>query len=243
MDVTGSQGVQLGEYGNVQINLFTGQRPAGPVVAGNVPSPRLGFRAPRDSMTALSGNRPGVSAAASSLDRVASARPSSPPPTPATAARPAGDSSPGSTPRPPPPLDGLAVVADRLGIERRRPGRARPRGPQPAEAIVTLIVFDNVIIPSLHAASTVPSMGDTQVLITSTEVSVTALGNPVQVEIFTEKRPSPSSPPAPASTTKSAPACSRSNSAISRSPSPRPPPSSPPADLLRLPGPAAGLPG
>ena len=58
MDVTGGQGVQAGD-GNVQINLFTGEQPRRPVVAGNVPqapprsSPgRPDGRAPR--------RRPGV---------------------------------------------------------------------------------------------------------------------------------------------------------------------------------------
>jgi hypothetical protein len=36
MDATGSQGVQAGD-GGVQINLFAGEQPRGPVVAGNVP--------------------------------------------------------------------------------------------------------------------------------------------------------------------------------------------------------------
>jgi tetratricopeptide (TPR) repeat protein len=190
VDVTGSQGVQLGD-GNVQINLFTGQRPAGPVVAGNVPQPAPAFQPREDLMTALSEAGPGVSvvravtglrgvgktqlAAAYARDRrqagwrlVAWVNAET------TAAI----------------LDGLAVVADRLGIERA--GKTleelglEVRNRLEADGERCLIVFDNVTEPDAITPY-IPSMGDTQVLITSTELSVTALGNPVQVEVFTEE--------------------------------------------------------
>ncbi len=45
MDVTGNQGVQLGD-GNVQINPFTGGRPQDPVVAGHVRQPAPDATAP-----------------------------------------------------------------------------------------------------------------------------------------------------------------------------------------------------
>ena len=189
MDVTGSQGVQLGD-GNVQINLFTGQRPAGPVVAGNVPQPAPAFQPREDLMTALSEAGPGVSvvravtglrgvgktqlAAAYARDRrqagwrlVAWVNAET------TAAI----------------LDGLAVVADRLGIERA--GKTleelglEVRNRLEADGERCLIVFDNVTEPDAIGPY-VPSIGDPQVLITSTESSVTALGNPVLVEVFTE---------------------------------------------------------
>jgi hypothetical protein len=41
--LVGAQGVYVGDHG-IQVNLFTGERPRGPVVAGNVPQPPPAFR-------------------------------------------------------------------------------------------------------------------------------------------------------------------------------------------------------
>ena len=59
MDVTGGQGVQAGD-GNVQINLFTGEQPRRPVVAGNVPQAPPAFQPREDLMAALRAAGPGV---------------------------------------------------------------------------------------------------------------------------------------------------------------------------------------
>jgi hypothetical protein len=81
------------------------------------------------------------------------------------------------------------VVADRLGIERAKKSREElgleVRNCLEADGDRCLIVFDNVTNPDAIAPY-VPSMGAPQVLITSTESAVTALGNPVQVDVFTE---------------------------------------------------------
>jgi hypothetical protein len=52
--VSGGRGVYVGDHG-IQVNLFTGERPRGPVVAGNVPQAPRAFR-PREAL--MAGLRP-----------------------------------------------------------------------------------------------------------------------------------------------------------------------------------------
>jgi tetratricopeptide (TPR) repeat protein len=190
VDVTGSQGVQLGD-GNVQINLFSGVQPPGPVVAGNIPQPAPAFQPRGDLMAALRSAGPGVSVvrAVTGLRGVGKTQ---------LAAAYARDRrkvgwrliawvNAETTPA---ILDGLAVVADRLGIDRAdKPLDVlglEVRNRLEADGDRCLIVFDNVTDPDAIAPY-VPSIGDPQVLITSTESSVQALGKPVQVAVFTEE--------------------------------------------------------
>jgi tetratricopeptide (TPR) repeat protein len=190
MDVTGSQGVQLGD-GNVQINLFTGGQPRGPVVAGNIPQPAPAFQPREDLMAALreAGSGVCVVRAVTGLRGVGKTQ---------LAAAYARDRRQAgwrlvawvNSETTPALLDGLAVVADRLGIERA--GKTleglglEVRNRLEADGGRCLIVFDNVADPDAITPY-VPSVGDPQVLITSTESSVTALGDSVQVEVFTDE--------------------------------------------------------
>jgi hypothetical protein len=188
--VTGSQGVQGGD-GNVQINLFTGEQPRRPVVAGNIPQPAPAFQPREDLMTALRLAGPGVSVvhAVTGLRGVGKTQ---------LAAAYARDRRQvgyrliawvnAETTHA--MLDGLAVVADRLGIDRTS---ATPedlglevRNRLEADGDRCLLVYDNVTDPDTIQPY-VPSIGDPQVLITSTESSAAALGNPVQVEVFSEQ--------------------------------------------------------
>ena len=190
MDVTGSQGVQLGD-GNVQINLFAGPQPRGPIVAGNIPQPAPAFQPREDLMTALRTAGSGVSVvqAVTGLRGVGKTQ---------LAAAYARDRRQAgwrlvawvNAETTPAILDGLAVVADRLGLERA--GKTledlglEVRNRLEADGERCLIVFDNVADPDAIGPY-VPSIGDPQVLITSTESAVTALGSPVEVEVFTEE--------------------------------------------------------
>ena len=53
-----SQGTQFGD-GNLQVNLFTGEPPRGPVIAGNVPQASPAFRPRDDLMASLRAHGPG----------------------------------------------------------------------------------------------------------------------------------------------------------------------------------------
>jgi hypothetical protein len=188
--VTLSQGVQVGD-GNVQINLFTGEQPRRPVVAGNIPQPAPAFQPREDLMTALRLAGPGVSVvhAVTGLRGVGKTQ---------LAAAYARDRRQAgwrliawvNAETTVAILNGLAVVADRLGIDRTG---AKPedlglevRNRLEADGDRCLLVYDNVTDPDTIAPY-VPSIGDPQVLITSTESSAAALGNPVQVEVFSEQ--------------------------------------------------------
>jgi len=58
--VSGGRGVSIGDHG-IQVNLFAGERPPGPVVAGNVPQAPPAFRPREDLLAALQSAGPGVS--------------------------------------------------------------------------------------------------------------------------------------------------------------------------------------
>jgi hypothetical protein len=188
--VNDSHGVQTGD-GNVQINLFTGEQPPGPVVAGNVPQAPTAFQ-PRDDLpAALRAAGPGVSvvravtgmrgvgktqlAAAYARERIdASWR---------LVAWVNAEDTPGL-------LNGLAVVAARLGIDR--PGTdletiaGEVRNRLEADGDRCLIVYDNVTDPD-SLAPYIPSAGKSQVVVTSTQASALTLGRPTQVDVFTER--------------------------------------------------------
>jgi len=190
VDITGSRGIQVGDN-NAQYNLFVVPPPAGPVVAGNVPQVPPAFQPREDLMTQLRLAGPGVSVARAvtglrgvGKTQLAAAY--------ARECRQAGwrlvawvnaETTPAI-------LDGLAVIADRLGIDRTgKPLEAlgaEVRNRMEADGERCLIVFDNVTDPDAIVPY-VPSIGDPQVLITSTESSVTALGRPVLVKVFTEE--------------------------------------------------------
>lgn len=60
MDITASQGFQVGDH-NLQINfLFGGRQPAAPVVAGNIPQAPPAFQLREDLMAELRAAGPGV---------------------------------------------------------------------------------------------------------------------------------------------------------------------------------------
>lgn len=186
--ISGSQGVQFGDH-NVQFNLlFGGKQPSGQVVAGNVPQAPPAFQ-PRDDLTAqLRAVGPGVLALTGmrgvGKTQLAAAY--------ARERRRLGwrliawvNAESGTS-----TLDDLAVVADRLGINRV--GKTvealglEVRNRLEADGDECLIVFDNVTDPDV-VRDYIPSMGSPQVLITSTESSVMALGKPLQVAVFTEE--------------------------------------------------------
>jgi NB-ARC domain len=190
MDVTGGQGVQAGD-GNVQINLFSGQQPRGPVVAGNVPQAPPAFQPREDLMAVLRAAGPGVSVvrAVTGMRGVGKTQLA------AAYARACVDAgwrlvawvNAEDTPA---ILNGLAVVADRLGISR--PGTdleeigGEVRNRLEADGERCLIVYDNVTDPD-SVAPYIPSAGRSQVLVTSTQASVLTLGDPTQVDVFTER--------------------------------------------------------
>ena len=189
-DVTGGQGVQTGA-GNVQINLFTGQQPPGPVVAGNVPQAPPAFQPREDLMTALRAAGPGVCVvrAVTGLRGVGKTQLA------AAYARECinagyrlvawvnAEDTPGI-------LNGLAVVADRLGINR--PGTpleliaGEVRNRLEADGDRCLIVYDNVTDPDALAPY-LPAAGQSQTLITSTQASAQALGDSTEVDVFTAR--------------------------------------------------------
>jgi tetratricopeptide (TPR) repeat protein len=189
-DITDSRGVQAGDH-NTQYNLFAVPPPPGPVVAGNVPQVPPAFQPREDLMTQLRTSGPGVSVvrAVTGLRGVGKTQLAA---AYARECRQAGwrlvawvnaETTPAI-------LDGLAVVADRLGIDRTgKPLEVlgtEVRNRMEADGERCLIVFDNVTDPDA-VLPYVPSIGHPQVLITSTESSVTALGKPVQVTVFTEQ--------------------------------------------------------
>jgi hypothetical protein len=87
-------------------------------------------------------------------------------------------------------LNGLAVVADRLGMAR--PGRAleavggEVRNRLEADGQRCLLVFDNVTDPD-EVLSYVPAAGQAQVVVTSTDATAAALGRAMPVDVFTER--------------------------------------------------------
>lgn len=197
MTVAGGQGVQGGS-GNVQHNTFnvTRQAPAATppdhVVAGNIPQEPPAFQPREDLMARLRAAGPGVSIVRSvtgmrgvGKTQLAAAY--------ARECRQAGwrlvawvnAESAATT------FEGLALVAARLGIDGagktvETVGRD-VRNWLEADGERCLVVFDNVTDPDVIEPY-VPSVGAPQVLITSTESSVTALGRPLGVAVFTEEQ-------------------------------------------------------
>ena len=188
--VTGSQGVYVGDHG-IQVNLFTGERPRGPVVAGNVPPPPPAFRPRAELMTRLRAAGPGVSvvravtgmrgvgktqlAAAYARERIDDGW--------RLVAWVAAEDTTAV-------LNGLGVVAARLGLDR--PGvaleavGAEVRSRLEADGDRCLIVFDNVTDPDV-VRPYLPAAGRAEVIITSTDTATADLGAPLAVDVFTEE--------------------------------------------------------
>jgi tetratricopeptide (TPR) repeat protein len=191
MAITGSQGFQVGDN-NVQVNLlFSGKRPADPVVAGNVPQAPAAFQPREDLMDQLRAAGPDVPVVrvvtgmrGVGKTQIAAAY--------ARACRDAGwrliawvNAEDAVS-----LLDGLAVVADRLGIEKSGKSLevigAEVRNRLEADGTRCLIVFDNVADFSA-VQPYAPSLGDAQVLITSTGARAVGPRRPIQVGVFTEE--------------------------------------------------------
>src|SRR5579863_10459351 len=142
-----SQGTQFGD-GNVQINLFGERTPAGPVVAGNVPQVPSAFQPREDLMAQLRAAGPGVSV----IRAVTGMRGVGKTQLAASYARECAaagwrlvawvnaEDRPGI-------LNGLALVADRLGITRTDESLENVglevRNRLEADGERCLIVFDN----------------------------------------------------------------------------------------------------
>ena len=186
-----SQGTQIGD-GNVQVNfLFGGNKPAGPVVAGNVPQEPPAFQPREDLMAQLRAHGPGVSVvrAVTGMRGVGKTQLA------AAYAREcinagwrlvAWVNAEDTTSL----LAGLEVVASRLGIDR--PGTAleaigaEVRNRVEADGDRCLIAFDNVTDPGALGAY-LPSAGKAQVVLTSTLASTLDLGKPTQVAAFSKE--------------------------------------------------------
>ena len=188
MTVSGGRGVYVGDHG-IQVNLFTGEPPPGPVVAGNVPQAPPAYRPREDLMAGLRAAGPGVSVvravtgmrgvgktqlaaayARECIDAgwrlvawVNAGRHSRPPQRPGRGRRPAGH---GPTGR----------ALETVGVEVRN--RLEADGDR------CLIVFDNVTDPD-ELRPYLPAAGQAQVVITSTDTSTSSLGSPVPVDVFT----------------------------------------------------------
>jgi tetratricopeptide (TPR) repeat protein len=189
MDVgpPGAKGVQVGD-GNVQVNLFAGEPPRGPVVAGNIPQAPPAFQPRDDLMAQLRAAGPGVSVvrAVTGMRGVGKTQLA------AAYARECVNAGwrlvawvdAETTAE---ALNGLALVAARLGIER--PGTdleaigTEVRNRLEADGDRCLIVFDNITdLTALRPY--VPAAGKSQVVITSTVRAATGLGKPLPVDVF-----------------------------------------------------------
>ena len=186
--MAGARGVYIGDHG-IQINLFTGEQPPGPVVAGNVPLAPPAFRPREDLMAGLRSAGPGVPvvravtgmrgvgktqlAAAYARERIDDGW--------RLVAWVGAEDTPAI-------LNGLAVVAARLGLDR--PGvaleivAAEVRNRLEADGDRCLIVFDNVTDPDA-VRPYLPSAGHAEVVITSTDTTTAGLGRPLAVDVFT----------------------------------------------------------
>jgi tetratricopeptide (TPR) repeat protein len=188
--ITNGQGFQVGD-GNIQVNLFAAGRPAGPAVAGNVPQAPAAFQPREDLMARLRAAGPGVSVIRPltgmrgvGKSQLAAAY--------ARECRAAGwrlvgwvDAADTAA-----VLSGLSVVADRLGIDQAGKSLALVgldvRNRLEADGERCLIVFDNVADPDV-LLSYAPSIGDCQVVVTSTEAAVAVGGTAVRVDVFSEQ--------------------------------------------------------
>jgi tetratricopeptide (TPR) repeat protein len=185
-----SRGVQTGDH-NVQINLFSGEQPRGPVVAGSVPQAPPAFQPRDDLMTRLRVHGPGVSVvrAVTGLRGVGKTQLA------AAYARECIDAgwrlvawvNAEDTPS---ILAGLEAVAARLGIDK--PGTAletiatEVRNRAEADGEKCLLVYDNVTNPA-ELRPYLPAAGKSQVIVTSTQASALSLGDPTEVAVFTEQ--------------------------------------------------------
>jgi tetratricopeptide (TPR) repeat protein len=185
-----SRGVQTGDH-NVQINLFSGEQPRGPVVAGSVPQAPPAFQPRDDLMTQLRVHGPGVSVvrAVTGLRGVGKTQLA------AAYARECIDAgwrlvawvNAEDTPS---ILAGLEAVAARLGIDK--PGTAletiatEVRNRVEADGEKCLLVYDNVTNPAALRPY-LPAAGKSQVIVTSTQASALSLGDPTEVAVFTEQ--------------------------------------------------------
>jgi tetratricopeptide (TPR) repeat protein len=185
--VSGGRGVYVGDHG-IQVNLFAGEPPPGPVVAGNVPQAPPAYRPREDLMAGLRAAGPGASV----VRVVTGMRGVGKTQLAAAYARECIDagwrlvawvSAQDTTAI----LNGLAVVAARLGMDR--PGvaleivGAEVRNRLEADGDRCLIVYDNVTDPD-QLRPYLPAAGQAQVIVTSTDISTAALGRPVPVDVF-----------------------------------------------------------
>jgi tetratricopeptide (TPR) repeat protein len=187
--VSDSRGVYVGDHG-IQVNLFTGEPPRGPAVAGNVPQAPPAFRPREDLMAGLRSAGPGVSVvrAVTGMRGVGKTQLA------AAYARERIDAGwrlvawvdAQDTPA---LLGGLAVVAARLGIDR--PGvpleivGGEVRNRLEADGDRCLIVFDNVTDPD-ELRPYLPAAGHAEVVITSTDATTSGLGKSTPVDVFTQ---------------------------------------------------------
>ena len=186
--VSGGRGVYIGDHG-IQVNLFTGEPPPGPVVAGNVPQAPPAYRPREDLMAALRSTGPGVPVvrAVTGMRGVGKSQLA------AAYARERIDAGWRlvawvDAENAPAILNGLAVVAARLGMDR--PGASletvggEVRNRLEADGDRCLIVFDNVTDPD-ELRPYLPAAGHSEVVITSTDATISGLGRPLSVDVFT----------------------------------------------------------
>jgi tetratricopeptide (TPR) repeat protein len=170
--------------------LFSGEQPLAPVVAGQVPQAPSAFQPRHDLMSQLRAAGAGVSI----IRAITGMRGVGKTQLAAAFARQCRDEgwrlvawvNAEDTPA---VLSGLAVVADRLGIDRSGKtlevigGEVRNR--LEADGDRCLIVFDNVADFDV-VRPYVPALGAPQVVLTTTEASVAGSGRPVQVGVFSD---------------------------------------------------------
>jgi tetratricopeptide (TPR) repeat protein len=187
--ITASQGFQVGDQ-NIQINLFGGRQPKGPVVAGNVPQAPPAFQPREDLMEKVRAAGPGVSIirAVTGIRGVGKTQLAA---AYARECRKAGwrliawvnaEDTPAI-------LGGLSVVADRLDIDQSGKSLTavglEVRNRLEADGERCLIVFDNATDPDT-VLPYAPSIGDCHVVITSTEAAMTGNDGSVHVGVFSE---------------------------------------------------------
>ena len=189
VNLAGSQGIQVGDH-NLQYNTFVTPPPLPDrIVAGNIPQEPPARQLREDLTAKLRAAGPGVSVvrAVTGMRGVGKTQ---------LAAGYARECvlagwrlvawvNAETTPE---TLNGLAVVADRLGLVR--PGAdlddtvTAVRNHLEADGDRCLLVFDNVTdLPGLRPY--VPSSGGCQVIVTSTAVASAGMGKPIAVDVYT----------------------------------------------------------